>query len=133
MKPGTRKVSMETGCCFRTMIRLKWAMKNKLAESDPVYLADKPKRPHRIPVWLEKEEQVTLQKAMRNIDDLPKNIFGRTREHIKGVRIRHDFLFGLILNSGLRISEVLSVRVRDMRVVIGIARSVRVIGKGNRE
>jgi integrase/recombinase XerD len=64
---------------------------------------------------------------------LPKNIFGRTREHIKGVRIRHDFLFGLILNSGLRISEVLSVRVRDMRVVIGIARSVRVIGKGNRE
>ena len=97
---------METGCCFRTMIKLKWAMKNKLAESDPVYLADKPKRPHRIPVWLEKEEQATLQKAMRNIDDLPKNIFGRTREHIKGVRIRHDFLFGLILNSGLRISEV---------------------------
>ena len=106
MKPGTQKVSMETGCCFRTMIKLKWAMKNKLAESDPVYLADKPKRPHRIPVWLEKEEQATLQKAMRNIDDLPKNIFGRTREHIKGVRIRHDFLFGLILNSGLRISEV---------------------------
>jgi integrase/recombinase XerD len=25
-------------------------MKNKLAESDPVYLADKLKRPHRIPV-----------------------------------------------------------------------------------
>jgi integrase/recombinase XerD len=70
---------------------------------------------------------------MRNIGDLPKNIFGRTREHIKGVRIRHDFLFGLILNSGLRISETLSVRVRNVRVVGGIARSVRVIGKGNRE
>jgi integrase/recombinase XerD len=83
-------------------------------------------------VWLEKEEQ-TLQKALRNTDDLPQNIFGRTREHIKGVRVRYDFLFGLILNSGLRISEALSVRVRDVRVVNGVAKSVRVIGKGNRE
>jgi integrase/recombinase XerD len=111
----------------------KWAMKGGLLEKDPVYLADKPKRPHRIPVWLEKEEQQTLQKALRNTDDLPKNIFGRTREHIKGVRVRYDFLFALILNSGLRISEALSVRVRDVRVVDGVARSVRVIGKGNRE
>jgi integrase/recombinase XerD len=49
------------------------------------------------------------------------------------VRVRYDFLFGLILDSGLRISEALSVRVRDVRVVNGVARSVRVIGKGNRE
>lgn len=107
--------------------------KGCLLEKDPVYLADKPKRPHRIPVWLEKEEQQTLQKALRNTEDLPKNIFGRTREHIKGVRVRYDFLFALILNSGLRISEALSVRARDVRVVDGCARSVRVIGKGNRE
>ena len=111
----------------------KWALRSKLVGQDPVYLAYKPKRPHRIPVWLEKEEQQTLQKALRNTDDLPQNIFGRTREHIKGVRVRYDFLFGLILNSGLRISEALSVRVRDVRVVDGCARSVRVIGKGNRE
>ncbi|MCP4993221.1 MAG: site-specific integrase, partial [Gammaproteobacteria bacterium] len=32
----------------------KWAMKNGLVDTDPVYLADKPKRPQRIPVWLEK-------------------------------------------------------------------------------
>jgi integrase/recombinase XerD len=66
----------------------KWAMKNKLVQADPVYLADKPKRPHRIPVWLEKEEQAALQTAMRNVGNLPKNIFGHTCEHIKGVRIR---------------------------------------------
>jgi integrase/recombinase XerD len=102
-------------------------------EKDPVYLADKPKRPHRIPVWLEKEEQEALRAATRRVDDLPENIFGRTREHIKGVRRRYDFLFGLILNSGLRITEALGVRVRDVRVADGIARSVRVIGKGNRE
>jgi integrase/recombinase XerD len=111
----------------------KWAMKNGVVETDPAYLADKPKRPHRIPVWLEKEEQEALRAATRRLDDLPENIFGRTREHIKGVRRRYDFLFGLILNAGLRITEALQVRVRDVRVVDGIARSVRVIGKGNRE
>jgi site-specific recombinase XerC len=37
------------------------------------------------------------------------------------------------LDAGLRISEALSVRVRDVRVVDGVAKSVRVIGKGNRE
>lgn len=111
----------------------KWAMKNGLVQTDPVYLADKPKRPQRIPVWLDKEEQASLQKAIRNIDDLPENIFGHTREHIKDVRRRYDFLFGLILNAGLRISEALQVKVRDVRVVDGVAKSVRVIGKGDKE
>jgi len=111
----------------------KWALKNNLAESDPIYLADKPKRPQRIPVWLEKEEQAALQKAARSVEDLPENIFGRTREHIKGVRRRYDFLFGFILNSGLRISEALRVKVHDVRLTDGVARSVRVIGKGNKE
>jgi integrase/recombinase XerD len=49
------------------------------------------------------------------------------------VRRRYEFLFGLILNSGLRITEALGVRVRDVRVADGIAKPVRVIGKGNRE
>jgi integrase/recombinase XerD len=35
----------------------KWALKHEIVEGDPVYLADKPKRPLRIPVWLEREEQ----------------------------------------------------------------------------
>jgi len=111
----------------------KWAMKNKLVESDPVYLSDKPKRPMRIPVWLEKEEQTRLQEALKNTDDLPENIFGQPREHILEIRRRYDFLFSLIQNSGLRISEALAVKVRDVRQIDKIARSVRVIGKGNKE
>jgi integrase/recombinase XerD len=111
----------------------KWAMKNGLVEKDPIYLADKPKRPYRMPVWLEKDEQERLQAASRAIDDLPENIFGRTRDHILEVRRRHDFLFSLIQNSGLRISEALAVRVRDVTVVGGVAKKVRVIGKGNKE
>lgn len=111
----------------------KWAMKNNLVESDPVYLADKPKRPLRIPVWLEKDEQQRLTEAAKNIDDLPENIFGKKREHVLEVRRRYDFLFGLIQNSGLRISETLGVKVRDVRQVGEVARSVRVIGKGDKE
>ncbi len=111
----------------------KWAMKNRRVEQDPVYLADKPKRPYRIPVWLEKDEQKRLQDAARNIEDLPENIFGRTREHVLAIRRRYDFLFGLIQNAGLRISEALSLRVRDVRMVNGVAKGVRVIGKGNKE
>lgn len=111
----------------------KWAKKNGLVEEDPIYLADKPRRPYRIPVWLEREEQERLRDAARSIDDLPENIYGRTRENLLEVRRRYDFLFGLIQNSGLRISEALAVKVRDVRVANGIAKSVRVIGKGNKE
>lgn len=117
--------------CLSSFYR--WAKKNGLVENDPIYLADKPKRPHRIPVWLEREEQQRLQAAARDIDDLPENIFGKTRENILETRRRYDFLFGLIQNSGLRITEALSLRVRDVRQVNGIAKSVRVIGKGNKE
>jgi len=35
-----------------------------------------PKRPLRIPVWLEKDEQERLKIAAHNIDDLPDNIYG---------------------------------------------------------
>ena len=39
--------------CLSTFYR--WAKKHEIVVDDPVYLADKPKRPQRIPVWLEKE------------------------------------------------------------------------------
>ena len=42
-------------------------------------------------------------------------------------------LFELIQKTGLRISEALGLKVQDIRVVDGVARSVRVIGKGNKE
>ncbi len=42
-------------------------------------------------------------------------------------------MVGLLLNSGLRISEALGLKVADVRLVEGTAKSVRVIGKGNKE
>jgi integrase/recombinase XerD len=110
-----------------------WAKKQGRAESDPVYLADKPRRPGRIPLWLTPEEQQRLNAVTCDTSNLPKNIFGRTPERIQAIRQRYDFLFGLIQNSGLRLGEALGLRVRQVSLEHEVARSVRVIGKGNKE
>ncbi|MDS4030793.1 MAG: tyrosine-type recombinase/integrase, partial [Candidatus Contendobacter sp.] len=70
---------------------------------------------------------------MKRTDDLPDNIFGQKREHVAPVRRGYKLLFTLLLNSGLRISEALGLKVQDVRLQDGAAKSVRVIGKGNRE
>ncbi len=111
----------------------KWAMRHEIVESDPVYLADKPKRPLRIPVWLEKEEQTRLEATIKNRENIPINIFGDNKAKMTETRRRYEMLFGLLLNSGLRISEALGLKVADVRLVDGTAKSVRVIGKGDKE
>ena len=111
----------------------KWAKRNEIAVDDPVYQVEKPKRPQRIPVWLEPDEQKTLEAAVRNVDDIPANIFGQPRERLQRVRRRYEMLYLLILKSGLRISEALKLKVREVRLVDGTALSVRIIGKGNKE
>lgn len=111
----------------------RWAMRHEVAESDPVYLADKPKRPLRIPVWLEKEEQGKFEATLKDRQNIPINIFGDNKAKMTETRRRYEMLFGLLLNSGLRISEALGLKISDVRIVDGVARSVRVIGKGNKE
>ncbi len=111
----------------------KWALKQEVVEGNPVYLADKPKRLLRIPVWLEKEEQARLEATLKDRRNLPINIFGHNLPRMTETRRRYELLFELLLNSGLRISEALGLKVADVRLVDGAARSVRVIGKGNKE
>ncbi|WP_281241138.1 tyrosine-type recombinase/integrase [Allochromatium warmingii] len=111
----------------------KWAIRNHLVENDPVYLAEKPKRPHRLPIWMEPDEQARFKQALHDNSDLPENVFGQTPETIMLTRQRYQVLFDLLQNSGLRISEALALRVSDVTVVGQYARSVRVIGKGDRE
>ena len=117
--------------CLSSFYR--WALKHEIVESDPVYLADKPKRPLRIPVWLEKEEQNRLEATLKSRENIPINIFGQNQARMTETRRRYELLFGLLLNSGLRISEALGLKVADVRLVDGTARSVRVIGKGDKE
>ena len=111
----------------------RWAKRNDLVTDVPTLLADKPKRPHRIPVWLDKTEQKRLEARLSQVDDLPANIFGQKRQHVVVIRQRYEILFLLLLYSGLRISEALGLKVQDIRVVEGVAKSLRVIGKGNKE
>ncbi|MBK8754835.1 MAG: tyrosine-type recombinase/integrase [Candidatus Competibacteraceae bacterium] len=111
----------------------KWALKHEIVEGDPVYLADKPKRPLRIPIWLEREEQAKLEATLKDRRNIPINIFGNNQPRMTATRRRYELLFGLLLNSGLRISEALGLKVSDVRLVDGTAKSVRVIGKGDKE
>ncbi|MFO7639883.1 MAG: tyrosine-type recombinase/integrase, partial [Candidatus Competibacteraceae bacterium] len=111
----------------------RWALKHEIVTGDPVYLADKPQRPQRMPVWLEREEQARLTATLEDRTNLPLNIFGQNPEHMTETRRRYEVLFGLLLNSGLRISEALGLKVSDVRRVDGTAKSVRVIGKGDKE
>ncbi len=62
-----------------------------------------------------------------------RDIFGENRTKMAETRRRHELLFGLLLNSGLRISEALGLKASDVRLVEGTAKSVRVIGKGDKE
>ena len=62
-----------------------------------------------------------------------REIFGENRTKMTETRRRHELLFGLLLNSGLRISEALGLKASDVRILDGTAKSVRVIGKGNKE
>jgi integrase/recombinase XerD len=48
-------------------------------------------------------------------------------------RRRYELLFGLLLNSGLRISEALGLKAADVRRRDGAALAVRVIGQGDKE
>jgi len=121
-----RKIS-----CLSTFY--KWAKRREYVQDDPIYLIDKPKRPSRIPVWLEPEEQNSFKNAIRNYDDIPETIFGRSKVSSVKIRQRYELLFELIQKSGLRISEALGLKVSDIRVVDGMAQSVRVIGKGDKE
>ncbi len=121
-----RKIS-----CLATFY--KWGKRNNVVQEDPIYQIEKPKRPRRMPVWLEVEEQAELMRATRNYDDIPENVFGRSREFSIGVRQRYELLFELFQKSGLRISEALGLKVQHIRVVDGVAKHVRVIGKGNKE
>ena len=69
-------------------------------EGNPVYLADKPKRPLRIPVWLEREEQARLESTLKDRRNIPINVFGDNQKHMTATRRRYEMLFGLLLNSG---------------------------------
>jgi len=128
MHPNTVARKISTYATF-----YKWARRNKHLSHDPICDIDKPKRPIRIPIYMEKEEQALLKSAFEDRSDIKENVFGMSKEFSNGVRDRYEMLFTLIQNSGLRVSEARMLKVSDIRVSDGVAKSVRVVGKGNKE
>ena len=74
-----------------------------------------------------------MEATLKDRRNLPINIFGHHQERMTETRRRDELLFGLLLNSGLRISEALHLKASDVRLVAGTAQSVRVVGKGDKE
>lgn len=71
-----------------------------------------------------------MLKDRRNISI---NIFGNHQERATATRRRYELRFELLLSSGLRISEALALKATDVRILDGLAKSVRVISKGDKE
>ena len=101
------------------------ALKRDAPYRGGVALAEKPKRPLRIPVWLERDEQAKFEATLKDRRNLPINIFGNNIPRMTETRRRYELLFELLLNSGLRISEALQLKASDVRLVAGTAKSVR--------
>jgi integrase/recombinase XerD len=87
------------------------------------------------PGWATTERSTAVPSAamLKDRRNTPINIFGNHQERMTETRRRYEMLFGLLLNSGLRISEALCLKTAEVRILDGLAKSVRVIGKGDKE
>lgn len=88
-------------------------VKRSFIEKNPAADLDSPKIKKRMPRYLTLEESISF---LKNIDG--KN------------KLRDIAMFSLLLNCGLRLSELVGINMRDINFE---KRSLRVIGKGNKE
>ncbi|HTO06270.1 MAG TPA: tyrosine recombinase [Myxococcota bacterium] len=93
---------------------LAWLRAEKLLESDPLADLSRPKRGRRVPKVLSAEEVTALVHAPDESD----------------VGIRDRALLELLYAAGLRVSELTSLRLADLRIA---SRACTVEGKGRRE
>jgi len=100
----------------------KWMVREGILKNDPVHFIVFPKSASRLPVYLTKEEIIQFAMIMENeANKLPV------------VGTRNRALMYLMMFSGLRISETLSIRETNITVLDGQPTMVTVIGKGNKE
>lgn len=92
----------------------------KARRDNPARELQKPKLPKRHPITLEPEEVAMLVKAAL--------MHCRISE-----RVRNWTLVAVLYNTGLRISELCSMKISTLRYREGMPRSFSIIGKGNKE
>ncbi|WP_246194995.1 tyrosine-type recombinase/integrase [Allochromatium palmeri] len=74
----------------------RWAKRQHWTTVKPFYRVELPKRPCRLPVWLEREEQARLNTATAMPEAFTPNVCGNAR-----VRVVRDYLKGLIEQAGI--------------------------------
>lgn len=91
--------------------------KRNYIENNPAQNIESPKQKKSLPKFLTLEESIALLDCVRN-DIESKN------------RVRDYAMLTLFLNCGMRLSELVGIRLNDLDPEL---RSMRVIGKGNKE
>ena len=88
--------------------------KKRIIKDDPAYELETPRRPKRLPKYLNLEQSMQLLK---------------TAEHQERPNSERDFcILTLFLNCGMRLSELQGINLSDIR-----DDTLRVVGKGNKE
>jgi integrase/recombinase XerC len=82
---------------------------------NPYKLIRNPKLEKKLPVFLSYEEFMELLEKIKNDDDLS---------------IRNKLILEMLYSSGLRVSELTSIKIKDIDMK---EKSIRVLGKGNKE
>lgn len=92
----------------------------KVREDNPAEEISKPKLPKRHPETITTDE----------VSDVLHYAYTKSR---KSDRTRNWALMSWLYSSGMRISEVAAMNIRDIKHENGLPRSIKVIGKGNKE
>ena len=101
----------------------KWLLRNDLVQKSPMDLVGNVKQAKKLPVYLTEGEQTSLLQASRVFRKL-----GNTRD--AWLRQRDELLILTFLDTGLRVSELVDIQIKNLDLKQGI---LKVIGKGNKE
>lgn len=91
--------------------------KRNYIDNNPVQNIESPKQKKALPKFLTLEESIALLESVRN-DTQSRN------------RVRDYAMLTLFLNCGMRVSELVGIKLSDLDPEL---RSMRVVGKGNKE
>jgi site-specific recombinase XerD len=107
--------------CLKSFYR--WLQRNDLIQKNPMDLVDNMKQAKRLPVYLTEGQQTSLLQASGVFRKL-----GNTRD--AWLRQRDELLVLTFLDTGLRVSELVDIEVKNLDLKQGV---LKVIGKGDKE